>query len=221
MITKFIEWIKFFFYKEPIETIPHIVESRKDYYNNKYPKSNIFYNRKELDGEYKIDVRLFLNKNNCLLPIIDEGDDDEKALQGLKWVLQNITYTSDTSEYKNNEYWAYGYQTLKHKKGDCEDGAILLYDILRNAGIPAWKLRLSAGWVMLANKKVGHAYLTYYCEDTEKWVILDWCYWENTVAIKDRKEYKKEINYKETWFSFNEDYSWTKGLNNQAKELLE
>ena len=100
MITKIINWIKFFFYKESIETIPHIVETREDYYNNKYPKSNIFYNRKELDGEYRIDVRLFLNKNNCLLPILDEGSDDEKALQGLKWVITNITYTSDVSEYK-------------------------------------------------------------------------------------------------------------------------
>lgn len=178
----------------------------EDYYNNKYPKSNITYKRKGLKT-IKIDVRQFLNKNNFKLPTLT-GNEDEIALNGLKWVIKNIKYTSDKKQFKIPEYWSLGFETFEYKKGDCEDGAILLYDILRKNGIPTWKLRLSAGWVKYNNEKVGHAYLTYYSENNNKWVLLDWCYYPNIKKIKERKDYKDEKNYLSTWWSFNEQYSW-------------
>jgi len=187
----------------------------EEYYNNKYPKSNITYKRTDKLGTIKIDVRQFLNKNNYMLPKF-EGTDDEKALQSLQWVIKNIKYTPDKTEYGLLEYWAFNYETMNVKKGDCEDGAILLYCIMRNSGIPAWKIRLNAGNVTGG----GHAYLVYYCEETEKWVVLDWCYWSNKLEIIDRKDYKDESNYQQIWFSWNEEYSWTKGLNTEADNLL-
>ena len=84
----------------------------------------------------------------------------------------------------SNENWSFSYQTLGRMNGDCEDGAILLYDILRNAGIPAWKLRLNVGLVQAPLRPIGgHAWLSYYVESQfwkskrdDKWVILDWCF---------------------------------------------
>ena len=198
-------------YYYPKEIVP---ETKEDYYNNKYPKVNITYKRTDKLGTLKIDVRQFLNHNNYLLPKF-EGTDDEKALESLKWVIKNIKYTSDKTEYNLNEYWAFNYETMAYKKGDCEDGAILLYCIMRNSGIPAWKIRLNAGEV----KGGGHAYLVYYCEEIDKWVILDWCYWFNTLEINLRKEYSEEINYENVWFSWNENYSWSKGLNEKINML--
>jgi predicted transglutaminase-like cysteine proteinase len=191
---------------------------KEDYYNNKYPKLDLTYFRVETDGNYSVDIRNFFNLNDKTIPIVTGKNDDEKALNGLKWVIKNITYTKDTSfdTYKVNEYWAYAYQTLKHKKGDCEDGAILLANILIKSGIPYWKVRLNAGEV----NGGGHAYVVYYCEEKDRWVVLDWCYWENTLPINERKDYKEETNYFGVWFSWNTLYCFSTGLNTQAKEFL-
>jgi predicted transglutaminase-like cysteine proteinase len=190
---------------------------KEDYFNNKYPKSDIKYLRHETDGDYQVDVRDFYTINDSSIPIVTGKDDDEKALNGLKWVINNITYTPDASSltYKDSEYWAYAYQTLKHKKGDCEDGAILLANILQKSGIPYWKIRLNAG----ATINGGHAYVVYYCETSDKWVILDWCYWPNVSPISQRADYKAETNYQTVWFSWNSKYCFSKGLND-ANDLL-
>lgn len=187
---------------------------RKQYYNNKYPKVNLTYSRTDKYNTFKIDVRQFLNKNNFFLPEL-KGTDDKKALKGLKWIIENIAYNSDYKQYKQNEYWAFGYETFKRRQGDCEDGAILLYDILSKNKIPIWKLRVNAGWVKnpYTGKRGGHAYLTYFYEKENRWIILDWCYFPNLKPIKDRIEYKQNKIYKDVWFSFNEKYSWSKGLN--------
>lgn len=208
---KFIDLIKQYFCgKNPLE----------DEFNDKYPKADLTYKRIEEDNVYQVDLRDFIFERDSLIPIVEGQTDDEKALNGLKWIIKNIKYNTDASEYKTVEFWAYPYQTLKHKKGDCEDGAILLYNILLRSGIPYWKLRLSAGWVKQGNGKVGHAYLTYYCEELGYWVLLDWCYWPNELPINQRKDYKDEENYYDVWFSWNQKYCFTKGLNTEAKKLL-
>lgn len=196
------------------------VNEKEDYFNNKYPQKNIVYKREELDGSYTIDIRNFIQPYDRQLPKLKSETDDEKALEGLKWVINNIEYVSDSLGYNKMEFWAYAYQTLYHKTGDCEDGAILLHNLLLANGVPYWKLRLSAGWVINNGKKEGHAYLTYYCEESDKWVVLDWCYWPNKFKIKDRPDYKDEGNYLDVWFSWNQRYCFSEGLNKEAKEII-
>jgi predicted transglutaminase-like cysteine proteinase len=186
------------------------------YYNIKYPQVNLTYLRHETDGDYNIDLRNFFMLNDAGIPCVSGVSDDEKALNALKYVIKNITYIEDKTDYGYPEYWAYGYQTLKRKKGDCEDGAILLANIMVKSGIPYWKVRLSAGDV----KGGGHCYVTYYCESKDIWVVLDWCYWPNQLAIPDRKNYKDEINYLNVWFSWNRDYCFSQGTNLVANEYL-
>jgi len=169
--------------KEDIEILTSQVPNlnpKEEYYNTKYPYTNITYKRTDKLGTINIDVRQFLNKNNYLFKIF-EGNEDTKTLECLKWVIENIKYTPDKTKYGLDEYWAFGYETLNSKKGDCEDGAILLYDLLRYNKIPSWKIRVSAGYVInpVTKIKEGHAYVTYYCEQEENWAILDWCYLPN------------------------------------------
>ena len=214
MWKRFIKWQ--YNYNFPVIKDP-IVETKEKYYNNKYPKKNIAYKRTDRNGTIRIDVRQFLNHHNYKLMEIVGADDDEIAYESLMYVMDNIKYTPDKSQYGMNEYWCFNYETLNSKKGDCEDGAILLYSLMRKNGIPAWKIRLNAGNVKGGG---GHAYLVYYVESKKKWVVLDWCYWPNTFAVDKRKEYKKETNYHDVWFSWNEDYAWSEGLNKKAEELL-
>lgn len=93
------------------------VNPKEEEWNSKYPKVNRFYLRHETDGDYQIDVRNFFMPYDSSIPTVKGKDDNEKALNALLWVMKNIKYTPDKTEYKYSEYWAYPYQTLKRKRG--------------------------------------------------------------------------------------------------------
>lgn len=192
----------------------------ENYWNNKYPKIKKFYIRHETDGTYYIDVRNFFTPYDDKVPTFS-GTDDEIAIQTLKWVMKNIKYVSDKSQYGYEEYWAYPYQTLKRKMGDCEDQAILLANILLKSGVPYWKFRLSAGLVKIPRQHgfTGHCYLTYFCEDTDKWVLLDSTYYPNKKPISEREDYKDNVYYQNVWFSFNQKYIFGTGTKSGLKYI--
>jgi predicted transglutaminase-like cysteine proteinase len=192
--------------------------------NEKYPQTIVRYKRRETDDYYEIDVRDYFQLYDADIPIVSGKSDDEKAVNALKHVINNITYTPDKTTYGYSEYWAYPYQTMKRKKGDCEDGAILLANIMVKSGIPYWKVRITCGDVDDGKGNAGgHAFVVYYYEEGDYWVLLDWCYWENLKEISKRKDYKDENYYKDIWFSFNEKYAFRKngkdGILNQNNNI--
>lgn len=168
----------------------------KEYFYSKYPKRSSFVWN-------DISVKNFATSKGSKAPVIEGTDNDDIAKQALLWVAKNISYVSDPEQWSKPDNWSFANDTLKTKIGDCEDGAILLYHILRNSGIPSWRIRLNAGLV----KGGGHAYITYCKESNNQWVILDWCYW-----FKESKNlynyWHKASKYYGLWFSWNEDYVW-------------
>lgn len=184
----------------------------EDYWNNKYPKINVTYERRETDGVYYIDPRNYFTPYDNDIPVVIGTTSDDKALNAINKVRQIVSYTPDKSEYGFEEYWAYAYQTLKRKKGDCEDGAILLANIMLKSGVPYWRIRLVAGSV----NGGGHCYVTYCRETDNQFVVLDWCYWPNALPVKDRKLHSEEQNYSDAsknygiWFSWNQKYCFGK-----------
>lgn len=199
------------------------------YYENKYPKTDIVYAGREVPNSQTrvgIDVRNFFNTNDSMVKSLVKGlnldskTDDEKAVICLNWIVKNITYQSDTTRTGFTEYWQFPYETLFWKKGDCEDMSILLANMLIATGIPSWKIRINAGQVDDGKGNLGgHCFLVYYSESEDRWVLLDCCYYPNILAIKDRKDYKDETYYKETWFSFSEKYCWAKDVRSIPKLL--
>lgn len=193
----------------------------RDYYNNKYPTKTIYYAGRVLQGSnsrFRVDVRNFFtlkdeNINNIVKSLkLGNQTDNQKALNCIKWVIQNFPYKSDSINYSQGEFWCMPYESLYKQSGDCEDGSILLANMLLVAGIPNWKIRITIGFVFepISKKRIGHAYVTFFDEENERWVILDWCYYPNIKKIIDRGEYKKETMYQEIWFSFNNENSWAK-----------
>lgn len=189
-------------------------------YNNKYPKANITYSREETDGSYEIDVRNFITYKDCNLPLIIGKTDDEKAYNCLMWVINNIKYVPDKNAYNFGEYWAMPWQTLKRKLADCEDGSNLIHALMLKAGVPYWKCRGTAGLVNIDSPQKGHAYTTYFYEEGKRWISLDWCFHQNKLAIKDRIDYKEDKLYENVWFSYNRDFSFSSGLNTEAKSFI-
>lgn len=210
--------------RRPESAVSARKHSKERYYNDKYPKKDITYYGRvvpKTKNRVKIDVRNFFNEYDSEIRKIVEKlrmvrlSDDGKALKCLLWVIKNIKYVGDRDK-GHKDFWQFGFETLHYRTGDCEDGAILLANMLLIAGVPYWKIRLSIGNVTGG----AHGYLTYYCVEKDKWVVLDWCYWVNKKKIKYRKDYKDEGNYHGVWFSWNQKYSFSKGLNNKAKRIL-
>jgi len=203
-----------------LQLILDTLEKEKEFENyitNKIPKADRYYSRTEIDGEYSVDVRIFFMINDKKIPIVTGATNDDKALAGLKLVKSLTTYVPDssTATYKQEEYWAYPYQTLKKKMGDCEDGGILLANILVRSGVPWYRVRVCAGSV----KGGGHAYCVYCRETDNEWVVLDWCYWYNTLSVAQRPTHKQMQNYFDKDLNFYVWFSWDL-KNTYAKEEL-
>lgn len=185
------------------------VDPLEDLWNNKRQKADITYNGREIPGKsltYRIDVRNFFNPYDSTIPTLPSGlTNDEVAVSALRWVHDNITYFSDNSSTGYNEYWQFPFETLCLKTGDCEDGAILIANIMLKAGVPYWRIRLNAGDV----KGGGHAYVTYLRQEDDKWYVLDWCYWYDESLVNfGTKEFKDLEKYYGIWFSWNQKFAF-------------
>jgi len=60
--------------------------------------------------------------------------------QLLTWVIQNVKYKTESAGQDN---WQLANETLRWKTGDCEDGAILLANLLLARGEPYWKILIA------------------------------------------------------------------------------
>ena len=161
---------------------------------------NIFHPTRSIitkDFLVETDPRIFFVNDNTI-PKITGKDNDEKAKKSLDYVKKNIKYKTDIQLFKEDEQWLFPFETLALKKGDCEDGAILMANIMKKSGIPFHRIRINAGNV----KGGGHAYVTYRREKDELWYIMDWCYW----PTRNWKRWKTAKNYFGIWFSFDSKY---------------
>jgi hypothetical protein len=182
------------------------------YHNNKYPKSVKLYTGRTLPNltdKLKIDVRNFYTPNDIVIPKINNTllNYDDIAKAALYYVYKNITYISDKTQFNVPEFWMFPFETYHTKKGDCEDGAILLANILLKSGIPYWRIRIVAGDVKSGNDTSGHCYCCYLKEDTNEWYILDWCFFYN--ESKQWLKWKDAKKYLNIWFSFNTKYCFS------------
>ena len=202
-------------YNEALKTLNDWVyegeEAEK--WNNKWPKARIEY---VTDGKYKHDVRGFI-KNKCYTiekVACSKVKDtyDETALELLKYVKKRLTYVGDFNTHKMAEHWQTPEETYQSKKGDCEDGAILLASMMLVAGIPSYRVKLCCGFVKdpsNSKKQAGHAYVIYLADD-DHWYVCDWCYWytESVRAFK-KKAHNEMTNYKDIWWTANNEYTWS------------
>lgn len=175
----------------------------EEYWNNKRPKRLVTW---EARNNYRMDVRSFFQVDDTLPKFT--GSNDEIVSDVLAWCITNIKYIPD-----KEENWKYAYETLKLKTGDCEDGAILIANILVNSGVSYWKIRLNKGFVKYNNQKTYHCFLTYLAEKDNVWYMIDWCYFPN--ESRDLKlSWKNAEKYFEPDASWNSKFAFS-GLNKE------
>lgn len=181
-------------------------KERARYWINKFKKEEVLYNAQDSSVR---DVRNFIFPRSYVFNYIIKKyklkgkTHDKTVLNCCLFVQKNITYVGDDKSRGQMEFWQYPEDTLTRGTGDCEDGAILMKSLILACGVPDWKVKVVCGNV----KGGGHAYCTYIRSDNEQ-VILDWCYWANSLPVNDRLPMEQERNYYEIWFSFNRRYSY-------------
>ena len=116
------------------------------------------------------------------------GTRDQKMLQIFKWVKDNIVYEIDSKRFKVTEKWQTIDETITFKRGDCEDGAILLFALARLNKISSAQVKVCTGTVKLSNgSTAGHCWLEYMPDEFfGEWYTLDWCYYPNDLEFKNR-----------------------------------
>lgn len=204
-------------------------------WNDKWVKSPIIYNGRTLktaNDKIGVDVKNFIKSNDEVLQVViskynlKKPTFDETAVAVQQFVVANLAYKNDSETNKVVEYWQFPFESLYSKVGDCEDGAILIASLCINAGIPEWRIKVAAGIVQPSPTapQGGHGYCIYLADDQE-WRILDWCYYEDSKLPIIEKPLAKnggQLNsYKQTWFTFNSQYSWNQTsliLNNRIAD---
>jgi hypothetical protein len=133
------------------------------------------------------------------LPVFEGPADDLKAKKCLNWVKRNVKYTTDSVSWKMSEYWQLPHETLERGTGDCEDGCLLLYALMKKNGFHDDQLFITCGSV----EGGGHCYLVYVSSEDAVHYVLDWCYWpSDSLVVK----YGENPNYffgTKEWFRFN------------------
>lgn len=104
--------------------------------------------------------------------IVSIGEsNDVKVYKIERWVSKNIKYQGDKEQF-NMDRLTLPMETLQRRRGDCEDGAVLLMDLAVTAGVPRKRLRLYAPIVM--NGGGLHASIAYQREKDNVWVWVEW-----------------------------------------------
>ena len=205
-------------------------EELENYWNTKHPVNPVIYTGRAIPAvcptckghtikeSVKIDVKTMVStRDNLINNIIKQYNligktHDITMLNIQKWVVKNIKYIGDDLSQGTMEYWQFPFETLTSKMGDCEDGAILIASIAVSAGIPEFRVRVVAGMVQEAPTapEGGHGYVSYLRESDNQWVVVDWCYYEDSAKeIKNKPILKNNNYYKKMWFSFNHLHSWS------------
>ncbi len=206
-----------------------------DYWNNKWETAPIIYTGRALRAEvYKkqidVDVKAFIKKNDAILWHVvtqvglRKDTPNETALAIQNFVCNFLKYKYDDLTAEVPEFWLFPFESIQSEIGDCEDGAILIAALLINAGIPSWRVKVSAAEVLADpvfapsdSELGGHAYCLYLADRPEserklEWVILDWCYLQDPEIPVEEKPLAgdggTEGAYRDVLFTFNDEYSW-------------
>ena len=147
-------------------------------------------------------IKKFVEQINNLYP--SKKQNHRRATAAHRFVKKYIKYLGDLKTWSCREYFQTPLETWKIKTGDCEDGAILLNEILRMLKIPSYQR-----YIRISDVKGGrHAYLVYTSELDLMDYELDWCYWYDAAPIENRRTLQEKTKYYKTIFAFNENKSY-------------
>lgn len=155
-------------------------------------------------------VNFYLQYGNKIIKnladkIVNGGDsDDEKMEKIQRWVVENIAYEEDKTQYGIGELWVPPVMLLSTMKGDCEDGAFLIMSLALNAGVDPDKLRFYAGIVEVGRGAAtgGHGWVAYKRSIDQEWVPIDFSYYPDLRPMNERISMRDDTRYIDDFLLF-------------------
>ena len=209
-----------------------------NYWNNKWQQAPITYTGRALRSSSErivCDVKDFITVNDAILAEVIHDYQLKKSTHNAtvhaiqKFVINFLDYIGDEEASACPEYWQFPFETLQSGIGDCEDGAILMASLMIQTGIPAYRVKVCAGYVQESPTapQGGHAYCIYLADRRgghQDWVVIDWCYFEDSELAPENKPLAKNGGYngcyQSLWFTFNNEFSWNQeGLELDARRI--
>jgi hypothetical protein len=182
---------------------------------------------------YDIDIRGFLaNKDNAVLkrtvrkiaaklPAQERALFYSRAAQSFDLRMRAVTaYISSHVAYEGTssrefDYWLFPEETLKTRKGDCEDRAFLLASLLLAAGVSSYSVRIALGKIYNQNTKESYDHVwVMYKNESGVWMLIEpLLLTQEARAQTKRLAKKKAVSPEETveyipYYVFNDSHLW-------------
>jgi len=125
--------------------------------------------------------------------------DEQKLYATNRFFNREIRHVPDWKIFHRRDYWATPIQTIKNKKGDCEDFAIAKYYTLRAMGVPKDRLSIAYG-KRKSFRGEAHMVVVYYPYDKIEPLVLDNL--TNWIKTASRSSIRSTV------YEFNEDSIW-------------
>ncbi len=103
--------------------------------------------------------------------LLEASGADLEALQAVNSYFNRIPFLSDAVHWSVEDYWATPAETVASNGGDCEDYSIAKYFLLKEAGVPIERLRIT--YVKALKLNQAHMVLAYYSAPGSEPLILD------------------------------------------------
>lgn len=203
-----------------------------DYLSSSRPSAHLRYNAR--NGKYEDISNVFKYKNNGVLISKEEYNEMEDYFINIfkdffftndnlpvivaNWVNQHYIYTTDKTKYIFEEYWSSPYDMFCELrdtgkvKDDCDGYAVMIYQILRCLGTPAYRVYVRAGETKKLDGSLGDGHATCIVIpnfDPVNLHAVEGSYYPEKVNPLFNTSSMKEIGlYGNTWFICNENNSY-------------
>jgi hypothetical protein len=131
------------------------------------------------------------------------------------YISEHIAYKKEAQRKRQFDYWLFPEETLKTRKGDCEDRAFLLASLLLASGVSSYSVRVALGKIynQKTDKSYDHVWVMYKNE-SGVWMLIEplLLTWE-AMAHTKRLARKKVAAPEETveyipYYVFNDSHLW-------------
>ncbi len=103
--------------------------------------------------------------------LLTPNSTDLDALQVVNAFFNRVAYVSDAVHWSAEDYWATPAEMVSSNGADCEDYSIAKYFLLKEAGVPVERLRIT--YVKAVKLNQAHMVLAYYAAPGAEPLILD------------------------------------------------
>lgn len=106
-----------------------------------------------------------------MVRLLEASGAELEALQTVNSYFNRIPFLADAVHWAAEDYWATPAETVASNGGDCEDYSIAKYFLLKEAGVPIERLRIT--YVKALKLNQAHMVLAYYSAPGSEPLILD------------------------------------------------